>query len=446
VGFTNGSEGHNANAIVSLYRPLLRLCLSSTQHLDDEEWLAIDATLKQALEGGIGGRTVAGYGSTGTIEGEVLFQCGLEGQGPSAKLLLKTPEHPTGVPEFRPTMFRAAIRGMALRLFGGLTDEQTAKEVVNRIFGSVDGKGDVGLLATAYTDSTVNLGFYGRGGWAQPIYTTSGQLQWRLTKACRTKEEERLLSDLLATLHGLTMSLGGFGRGWRRPDHRIFLPDYGRTPIGCHWQWLNLSTLPPEIRVQSAAELSRLLTNSRKLAEHWLKTSLLQVCGPASWREVLHPEQMRIWCRVASGPDDAEVIHWFHRPRDGEPARDPRELRKSVLAGQVNQVGRIWNRLLPLDADAPPRTNNQLPANPMARHSSATARPGSVTVHPAGGVMARPSTGKQNAQAPTREVSIPHWMGTYLESVVLFPEQRLSPAFIQEMNRGAGADFCKVDF
>jgi CRISPR-associated protein Cmr6 len=31
-----------------------------------------------------------------------------------------------GTGEFRPNVFRAAIRGHALRIFGGLTDERTA--------------------------------------------------------------------------------------------------------------------------------------------------------------------------------------------------------------------------------------------------------------------------------------------------------------------------------
>jgi CRISPR-associated protein Cmr6 len=437
VGARGPKQG-GAFALASLYRPNLQIGISSTDSsLSDQEWQEIEATLRRALKNGIGGRTCVGYGSSGKLSSGLLFHCSIEGQGPAAKLLDNTPE-------FRPTMFRAAIRGMALRLFGGLCDEASAKQVVNRIFGSVDGKGDVSLLATAYTESTVDLGSHGRGGWEQPIYATSGQLQWRLTKACRP-EEEQLLADLLAALHGLTMSLGGFGRGWRRPDHRIFFPDYGKTPIGCHWQWRNPASLPPMIKVQSAADLSRLLTHSRTLAERWLKANARQVGGPASWREVIHPQKMWIWSRRASGPLDAVVIHWFHRPKDGETARDPRDLRKCDLAGRVNQVGRIWNRLLPLDGDAPPRGASQPAANPLARPNAALARPGSATARPAAGVMARPSTGS-HAAPPRGEVSISHWPGEYLESVVLFPEQRLSPAFIQVMNGGAGAEFGKVEF
>ena len=166
VGFSNGSESHSAFGVVSLYQPKLQIALSATDpELSATEWDEIDDTLKRALRAGISGRTCVGYGSSGRISGELLFQCGLDGQGPAAKLL-------DGSVEFRPTMFRAAIRGMALRLFGGLTDDRSALQAVGKIFGSLSREEGqhVGLLATAYTDDDTNLGSFGRGKWAPPIY------------------------------------------------------------------------------------------------------------------------------------------------------------------------------------------------------------------------------------------------------------------------------------
>ena len=256
VGFTHGRESHSAFGVVSLHRPKLRIALScSDPELSQSEWEEIVETLKRALRAGIGGRTCVGYGSTGRLSGDVLFQCGLEGQGPAAKLL-----DVSDSAEFRPTMFRAAIRGMALRLFGGLTDPGTALRIVGEIFGSLsreEGQ-NVGLLATAYTEADTNLGSFGRGGWEQPIYATSGQLQWRLTRSPGPDSATPLLAELLAALHGLTMSLAGFGRGWRRPDHRIFyVRQYDKTPIGCHWQWREPAQLPAWIDVQSVRDLAR---------------------------------------------------------------------------------------------------------------------------------------------------------------------------------------------
>lgn len=429
VGFNNGRESHSAFGVVSLYKPRLQVGLSSTDpSLTAVEWQEIDRTLRQALQQGIGGRTCVGYGSSGAIDGDLIFQCGLSGQGPAAKLL-------DGTAEFRPTMFRAAIRGMALRLFGGISDGNTAIAAVDQLFGSLNGPGgqNVGLLATAYTNASSELGAYGHGNWKQPIYATNGRLQWRLMRACRHGEDEQLLSDFLAALHGLTMSLGGFGRGWRRPDHRVFLSSYGKTPLGCHWQWREPDQLPRWIDVQSGEDLSRLMQRSRELAEAWLKAIGQPPGKPAGWREVIHPDRMRVWWRTASDAEDAELVHWFHDRR-------MLKLKGTALGGKMNQVGRLWNRLLPLRSTA---TSSQA-ASPMARPASPMARPAALA---RGAAMARPGAARQQA-APRGEVSINVHRGAFLETVVLFPDQREAPAFIDSMNRGEGAQagFCPVRF
>lgn len=425
VGRGKGKSG-GAFGVVSLHRPKLLIGLSSSDpSTSEEEWQEIEATLRRALEQGIGGRTCVGYGSSGTISGDVLFECALEGQGPAAKLL-------DGSAEFRPTMFRASIRGMALRLFGGLCDESTARKVVGRLFGSLsreEGQ-NVGLLATAYTDATSELGSYGRGNWQQPTYATRGRLQWRLMRRCRGGEGEALLIELLAALHGLVMTLGGFGKSWRRPDHSIFYSHYGKTPIGCHWQWREVAQLPRWIHVQSAAELTELLRRSREVAGRWLEATGASAGGQARWREVIHPQAMKIWIRRASDADDAEVVHWFHH-----------ELKGTELGGKVNRVGRLWNRLLPL-LEGPSASNGSpagRPANPMARPANPMARPSA---------MARPSTSRAAAPPPRGAVSIAAHPGPFLESVVLFPEQRESPAFIRTMHEGKGkeAGFRPVSF
>lgn len=450
VGFTKGNESHSAFGVASLHRPRLRIGLSCTDPtVTKTEWEEVVDTLKQALRAGIGGRTCMGYGTTGRLSGEVLFQCGLEGQGPAAKLL-------DGTAEFRPTMFRAAIRGMALRLFGGLTDAQTAMRVVGRLFGSLgrDEGQNVGLLATAYTEPEVNLGSYGQGSWSQPIYATSGLLQWQQMRAAAKGEDVALLVELLAALHGLTMSLAGFGRGWRRPDHRIFLRDYWRTPIGCHWQWSDPAQLPGWIHVQTPSELTQLLQRSQKLASRWLQATAASAGEPTPWREVIHPQRMLIWTREASDPLDARAIEWFHwEARGGSDQQpDPRDLKRTDLAGRVNQVGRIWNRMLPIvgksdGSGGPPRPMDSSamarpggamarPANPMARPGSATARPSTV----AGG---RPAQNRR-PQAPRGEVLIALRSERFLESLVLFPEKKLSPPFITMMDRGADEGFSRL--
>lgn len=430
IGFSNGREGHSAFGVASLYRPRLRLGLSSSDPtISETEWAEVIETLRQALRAGIGGRTCVGYGTSGRLTGEVLFQCRLEGQGPVAKRLDDTPE-------FRPTMFRAAIRGMALRLFGGLTDQQTALRIVGQLFGSLSGEGDqhVGLLATAYTDAETQLGSFGRDSWAQAIYATSGLLQWRQMRAPIAGEDLALLADLLAALHGLTISLAGFGRGWRRPDHRIFHANYNKTPIGCHWQWGDPSQLPSWIHVQSPADLKELLRRAQNLASRWLQAMRCSAGPAASWREVIQPQRMLIWTREASDPHDARAIEWFHwAPGSGGSDQHPdakaRELKGTDLAGRVNQVGRIWNRLLPLGSS---------PRQAAAPRASATARPANP--------MARPGVASARPQAPRGEVSIPLRSDRFLEILVLFPDRALSPAFIRMMDHGGDAGFERLQW
>ena len=104
VGYENGGERHNANAIVSLHQPILRIGLSSYKPLDKDEWEEIKVVLTNALSRGIGGRTCAGYGTSSTgITEDALYKCSLVGQGAASKLL-------SGNPEFRHNIFRASVR------------------------------------------------------------------------------------------------------------------------------------------------------------------------------------------------------------------------------------------------------------------------------------------------------------------------------------------------
>lgn len=390
----HGDDRHPAYALVSLRKPHLVVALSSSDpDLPEAEWEAIETTLRRALEAGIGGRTSAGYGRSGPLPGPVLFACALGGQGCAPKLL-------DGTAEFRPLMFRAAIRGMALRLFGGITTEAQALKAVDQLFGGL-GQGEaaqLGLLAMVYSQNSLELDQFGTGGQRQPVFRTSGLLQWRLQKTIPLEKAEQL-KELIAVLCGLTMALAGFGRTWRRPDHRLFKSKYKTTPIGCHWQWLNPSQLPEGIHVQSGKDLEALLQRSRRVAQRWLGS---EGGNLPTWREVMAPERMKVWVKVAESSADATVIHWFHED----------SLKRSDLTGRVRdvridqlptRVGSIWNRLLPIVGSQ---------AALRGSTASATARP-----------ARRPTPGQQGPQAEHQAVYTPHG-GPFLESVVVFPLRR----------------------
>ena len=166
------------------------------------------------------------------------------------------------------------------------------------------------------------------------------------------------------------------------------------------------------------------------MAAAWLEAANLRPGNPAGWREVIHHDRMQVWCRIADNAEDAELVHWFH---------DRRKLKNTALGGKMNQVGRLWNRLLPL------RSQGDGP-----RAVATTARPVSPTTRPAAlaraSALARPSVGR--AEPPPRhEVWIDVHQGAFLETVVLFPEQvvlfpeqKEAPAFIKSMNQGPGAE------
>jgi hypothetical protein len=121
---------------------------------------------------------------------------------------------------------------------------------------------------------------------------------------------------------------------------------------------------------------------------------------------------------------------------------DPRDVRKSDIAGKMNRVGCIWNRMLPIefdeqklvtaksrqDASAPPRVN------PIARPPQALARPGAATQRPQGRALAESA---QSSEIPLAkaEVWMDHSAGPFLESLVLFPKACNSAAFIDTMRQ-----------
>jgi CRISPR-associated protein Cmr6 len=363
----NGKIHHNANAVISLFQPELCIALSSSDPtITNEEWQDVMLTLRRSLELGLGGRTCATYGSSRTLTKNVIFECGLEGQGSLSTLLSSR------TPEFRPNLFRASIRSMAMRLFGGLCGDNHAQNIVGELFGSIVTIGGGrsgptrGLVDFVYTDCTFDAGVGGTGRMEGPVFAASGLLQWRLNTSSLSPTKKEVLVNLLRSLHALTFTLGGFGRGWRRPDHRIFMPNYflgpdPKPPIGCHWQWRDsvLISNYPGLAVQSVDDLQSLLQSARQHAREWIGTSLpTQV---ASWREVIHPDFMNVWVRDTKSQLDAKAIHWFHQALpDGvrEGYRDPRMLKNTYLSGRIEadrrnnlrmllQVGQVWNRMLP---------------------------------------------------------------------------------------------------
>jgi CRISPR-associated protein Cmr6 len=356
---------------ISLFKPKLKFGISSNIPLTETEWETIWQIWEKAFATGIGCRVSAGYGQPKKLTGEVLYRVQLQGQGAAAKLLDKTGE-------FRPNMFKAALRGHALRIFAGLTNSKTADSVVQTLFGGVQDEGTVGLLGITFRETALELNDFGVGSYAVPTYKVEGQLSWLLTQNIPETERETL-QKLIKSLTQFAMLLGGFGKSWRRADHRLFYPEYydTETPkplIGCHWQWNGERSLIKDVKVRKLEKVGEFIEEVRQVAQDWLE---LQGITPnpqqkANWRETWHPETVEIWGRqTKEGAEDCEAVRWLHGPyREAFPQARITEgsIYRTSVTGEIGNIGRLWHRMYPViglkkNSDDPskaiPRNTNQ---------------------------------------------------------------------------------------
>ncbi len=335
---------------ISLYKPELRFGISSHTSLADSEWKIIWNIWERAISTGIGCRVCAGYGQPETHTGNVLYHTTLKGQGQAAKLI-------DGTGEFRANIFRASVRGHALRIFGGLTGADMADKIVNNLFGGIQGEAIIGLLGMSFQVlKDNNPESFGRGGYTQPTYNLEGKLTWLLAKKLPHPEHEEALKKLVAALTRFAMVLGGFGKSWRRADHRLFYEEYYeneyKSLIGCHWQWLGERSLITDVQVRKLDQVGHFIDQVRQTAQDWMQ---LQGVTPnpqqkASWREAWHPDTVQVWGREASDAEDSKAIFWLHGAYQEAISRTLPEqsIYRSSITGQMGQIGRLWHRMYPI--------------------------------------------------------------------------------------------------
>ncbi|MEQ9359854.1 hypothetical protein [Coleofasciculus chthonoplastes] len=346
-------------ALISLSEPAIQFGISS--QLPDTDWEEVWAIWERALGYGIGCRTSSGYGlpkarltESGEedypipIQGEQLYKAFLKGEGQAPQLI-------TGEKEFRPNLFRGSLRGHALRIFGGLTDNKTAEKLVENLFGGVNDGGTQGLLTCAFKTSALNLGTF-TDGYGEPTYKVAGELRWLLMSPRQLDEiKQQTLKKLLQAFMRFALLFGGFGKSWRRADHRLFYQEYykRRKPlIGCHWQW-DEKSLTYGAKVSRLNQVGRFINQVRQIASEWMQ---LQGIEPdernhANWREAWHPDCVEVWGRLAEGAEDSVALKWLHEPYQKENHRfreAEKSIKQSSVTGQISQVGRLWHRMYPV--------------------------------------------------------------------------------------------------
>ncbi|PSB53930.1 RAMP superfamily protein [filamentous cyanobacterium Phorm 6] len=329
---------HGAYALVSLYKPKINFGISS--QLANTNWKEVWEIWEKALGTGIGCRVSSGYGQTNKITGDVLYEVKLQGQGAASKLL------DDGL-EFRHNIFRAGLRGHALRIFGGL-NQAKAEDVVDELFGGIrSGNEKVGLLGMAFVPD------YPDWRSADPkdpeeAYDVTGKLIWRLSGKLEKSEDRDSLAELVKKLTQFAMLLGGFGKSWRRADHRIFYPTYTKHLIGCHWEWMKDS----DNEVRDLKDVDKLINQVQEAAKQWMnkrgfEVNQLPASQPAPthapapvqndsrtpnlkrpvhrpviqqakaaetevWREAWRNDNVQVWGRIAENSLKSLVIPWLH--------------------------------------------------------------------------------------------------------------------------------------
>jgi len=335
----DGEASHNANVQISLYRPKFKFGISSAEILssDDDEWGKIQKIWERALGFGIGSRVSAGYGYVEDVQSSKpsLYSIHLKGQGITSQLLLPTSSKTA---EFRPNMFKAALRGHTWRLLAGITDGPTAQTLVHKLWGGIDGRAVVGCVGVDFsTNGKLSLGEHPY--YFMPTYDLkNGQLD--LLQVSEIKPE---LKDFLASLVKFSMLLGGFGKSWRRINHQLFYKDYfkknDKPMIGSHWEFLSQSK---EFYVATnrddLGEIRTFLNLIKEQAIAWVQAENQPLNAYVKdWRETWHPDNVQVWGQITKN-GQSEAVCWFHNTK---------YLKGSDLAGKMGQIGRTWHRMYP---------------------------------------------------------------------------------------------------
>ncbi|NJR22746.1 MAG: hypothetical protein HC786_11560 [Richelia sp. CSU_2_1] len=347
----NGGERKTAIQL-SLYKPTLIFGISSVKPLPEEEWGHIWQIWEVALGKGIGSRVSAGYGQIETHGASNLLTIGLYGQGLSSKRI-------DGEKEFRPNGFKAALRGHTRRLFSGVTDDVTAEKLTNQLWGGLADKDGaiVGLLGVAFSAPNLDFEIYRSGRYRMPLYDTGEALlnilllNNNLSK--QVFKQERQLSEqdcknlkvFIIQLVKFSMLMGGFGKSWRRIDHRLFFPQYlnDKPMIGCHWEFIEESEKRYVIPVNQIADITTFLDElQRKVAGFPLMREIKRGKPQGNLREAWQKGNVEVWGRIADNKNDSLAVRWFH-----DPYSTGKSIQRSELTGKMGQIGRIWHRMYP---------------------------------------------------------------------------------------------------
>jgi CRISPR-associated protein Cmr6 len=335
----DGQKNNGAFIQFSLYQPNFSFGISSTRSLADTQWEKVWTVWQEAIEQGLGSRVSAGYGQIASHTGNRLITFGLSGQGAASQRIDRSGE-------FRPNIFKAALRGHTNRLFSGITDASSAEQMTKLLWGGV-GKGQdatVGLLGIAFNAPGLELDEWvgsNRNNRVSVYEADDVTLDILLMRSDLTQAQRDELKFFVIRLVQFSMLLGGFGKSWRRSDHRLFMPTYKRQMIGCHWEFLKRSQ---KLYVPPGDDLEGITKFLDTFYQKGQRFSWLKKLEPSaqSIREAWRKDNVQVWGRIADSETDSLAIGWLH-----DHYQQGKTIKQSALTGKMGQIGRTWHRMYP---------------------------------------------------------------------------------------------------
>ncbi len=342
------SNTTTAIALISFYKPTFSFEFSSTD--PNTDWEEVKTIFNKALINGLGGKTNCGYGFTSnnklpdSIVSAESIKLNLSGGGVSSSLLAGEVTVPInwndnipkgdGEAEFRPQMFKAALRSHISRLLAGASANETqVKAQITAFFQLAeelearDDRLNIFWQSQAF-NNRVTHSFNRQGGNRR--YETRGILHIYAPQQVR---------DFVEMACKFAYVMGGFGKSWRRVSHQKFKPNYDRDnfAIGCHWEGVDLDWL----EVNSLETLTQFLNNAHAAARQILN-SPNNARYLTQWREAWHPNNVSVYAMETTASLAIDLFHndvFKYTPGIGG---------KEVGDNRPTSVSSVWHRMLPI--------------------------------------------------------------------------------------------------
>ncbi|MEA5537025.1 RAMP superfamily CRISPR-associated protein [Crocosphaera sp. XPORK-15E] len=213
---------------------------------------------------GVGSRTASGYGAIKSLskpkliwpsdESVKIFDFTLYSQG-----CYGANQRDRDDVELRPSHWRGWLRSWVWRFLLGVMSENNAKKTLGELLGNIDdenGTSNKGCVRLEVIKSTT----WGKSSNHQPrFYTWKGKL-----KIIAPKD---ILNNLILPIIKFAVSVGGVGRGWRRPLHIFQINNRHNAARGCDLKLLHKARPKP---IEEPRLISYILSPNKP--ENWSNT------------------------------------------------------------------------------------------------------------------------------------------------------------------------------